>query len=153
MPILVELRPIPDSLEKAKQVGEDIVESRGVRMFGRNTVASSIAFLLDLAILWGLVALAGFPRMPAAVVAFIVPMVLFYFLEREWVFPETRRGVASGFVYFMLNVGIGFIVMLAVFWTLLQFTEIHYLIARVAASAVSGIVIFFLNGIFNFEEL
>ena len=140
-------------MEKAKQAGKDIAGSRGARMFGRNTVASTAAFLLDLSILWALVELAGFPDLAAAVVAFIVPMVVFYFLEREWVFPETRRGVASGFAYFMLNIGIGFIVMLAVFWSLLQFTELHYLLARVAASVVSGIVIFLLNGFFNFKEL
>lgn len=122
-------------------------------MFGKNTVASTIAFVLDLAILWCLVELAGFPRVPAAVIAFIVPMVVFYFLEREWVFPGTQRGVASGFVYFALNVGIGFVVMLAIYWSLLLFTDIHYLIARVAASVVSGIVIFLLNGFFNFKQL
>jgi putative flippase GtrA len=122
-------------------------------MFGKNTVASTLAFLLDLAILWGLVELVGFSRVPAAIVAFAVPMVLFYILEREWVFPGTKRGVASGFVYFMINIGIGFLVMLAVFWGLLLVTDLHYLIARVAASVVSGIVIFILNGVFNFKQL
>lgn len=121
--------------------------------FGRNTVASTISFVLDLAILWCLVELLAFPRVPAAVVAFLVPMVVFYFLSREWVFPETHRGVASGFVYFALNVGIGFVVMLATFWSLLEWTQIHYLLARVIASMISGIVIFLLNGFFNFKQL
>ena len=122
-------------------------------MFGRNTVASTIAFVLDLAILWALVELLEIPRVIAAVIAFIVPMIVFYLLSRFWVFAGTSRNVASGFAYFMLNVGIGFVVMLAVFWALLQFTEIYYLIARVAASVVSGIVIFLLNGYFNFKQL
>lgn len=122
-------------------------------MFGRNTVVSTGAFLLDLLILWGLVEIAGFPRVPAAVLAFFVPMSIFYILERIWVFPGTDRGVAKGFVYFMVNIGIGFVVMLGVFWALLLLTDLHYLIARVAASVVSGIVVFFLNGIYNFEEL
>ena len=122
-------------------------------MFGRNTVASTIAFLLDLAILWCLVEIVEFHRVPAAVVAFIIPMIIFYVIEREWVFPDTKRGVAIGFVYFAVNIGIGFVVMLAVFWALLLVTDLHYLIARVAASVVSGIVIFLLNGIFNFKQL
>ena len=122
-------------------------------MFGRNTVASTIAFLLDLAILWSLVELAEFPRVPAAVIAFVIPMIVFYIIEREWVFPGTTRGVASGFVYFAINIGIGFAVMLAAYWSLLLLTDIHYLIARVAASVVSGIVIFVLNGVFNFKQL
>ena len=144
---------IPGALEKAKEIGEDIAGNRGVRMFGRNTVASTIAFLLDLLILWSLVELAELAHLPAAVIAFLIPMVLFYILSREWVFPGTRRGVATGFVYFVLNIGIGFVVMLAVFWALLHFTELYYLLARISASIVSGIVIFFLNGVFNFKEL
>lgn len=129
------------------------VLNRGLRMFGRNTVASTIAFALDLAILFALVELLAFPRVAAAAVAFLVPMAVFYVLSREWVFPGTHRGVASGLIYFLLNIGIGFVVMLAVFWSLIQFTDIHYLIARVAGSIASGIVAFFLNGIFNFREL
>lgn len=122
-------------------------------MFGRNTVASTIAFMLDLAILWALVEFVGIPRMVAAVIAFVIPMVVFYFLSREWVFPGTKRNVFSGFVFFAVNVGIGFVVMLAVFWALLEFTGLYYLLARIAASVVSGIVMFFLNGYFNFKEL
>ena len=140
-------------MARAKEVGSEITSKRGLKMFGKNTVASTIAFLLDLAILWALVELLAFPRVPAAVVAFLVPMVVFYFLEREWVFPDSDRKMASGFVYFAINIGIGFLVMLAVFWSLLEFTTLHYLLARIAASAVSGVVIFLLNGVFNFKQL
>lgn len=122
-------------------------------MFGRNIVASSIAFVLDLAILWLLVEYAGFPHVPAAAIAFVIPLIVFYFLQREWVFPETERGVAAGFAYFLVNMGIGFGAMLAVFWALLEFTEIYYLIARVLASVVYGLVVFVLNGVFNFKQL
>ena len=43
--------------------------------------------------------------------------------------------------------------MLGVFWALLEFTELHYLVARVAASVVYGLLLFALNGRFNFKEL
>ena len=122
-------------------------------MFGRNTVASTISFVLDLAILAALVELAGVPHVVAAAIAFIIPLIVFYFLQREWVFPGTDRGMASGFVYFLINMGIGFAAMLAVFWTLLELTDLHYLIARVLASVVYGIVVFVLNGVFNFKQL
>lgn len=122
-------------------------------MFGRNTVASTFTFLVDLAILWSLVELAGVAHVYAAVIAFIIPMILFYVIEREWVFPGTDRGVATGFVYFVINVAIGFAAMLATFWTLLEFTGLHYLVARILASVVYGVVLFVLNGRFNFKEL
>jgi putative flippase GtrA len=136
-----------------KAAGKEIAGSRQARMFGRNTVASTISFLLDLAILAALVELAGVPHVVAASIAFIIPLIVFYFLQREWVFPGTHRGVASGFVYFLINMGIGFAAMLAVFWTLLEVTELHYLVARVLASVVYGIVVFVLNGVFNFKQL
>jgi putative flippase GtrA len=144
---------IPNKLEEAAQTGKDIVTSSAARMFGRNTVASTFTFLLDLLILWSLVEFAGLPHVPAAIIAFVVPMIVFYVLSREWVFPGTERGVAMGFVYFAVNIGIGFVVMLGVFWALLELTDIHYLIARVVASVVYGIVLFLLNGIFNFKQL
>ena len=122
-------------------------------MFGRNTVASTIAFGLDLAILWCLVELLAFPHIIAATVAFIIPLIIFYVLLREWVFPDSDQGMAKGFAYFLVNVGIGFAAMLATFWTLLEITELHYLLARVAASVVYGVVLFLLNGFFNFKQL
>lgn len=122
-------------------------------MFGRNTVASTIAFALDLAILWALVELAGIAHVPAATIAFVLPLIVFYFLQREWVFPGTHRGIAAGFAYFLINTAIGFAAMLATFWALLELTDLHYLLARVAASVVYGLLLFFLNGRFNFKEL
>ena len=122
-------------------------------MFGRHTVASTITFLLDLAILWSLVELLDVAYLPAALIAFVIPMTLAYVIEREWVFPGTQRGVVKGFFYFALNIGIGSAVMFATFWALLELAGVHYLIARVAASVVSGILIFLLNGLFNFKQL
>jgi putative flippase GtrA len=122
-------------------------------MFGRNTVASIIVFAFDILLLWGLVALLDVAYVPAAVIAYAIAMSLFYVIARKWVFPDSDQSVARGFVYFLVNVGIGFLVMLAVYWSLIHFVELHYLIARLAASAVSGIVIFLLNAVFNFKEL
>ena len=153
-------RTISTRLEKAKDAGRDLKElgeaavaSRPARMLIRNTVASIGVFLLDLAILASLVELAGFAHVPAAVVAFVIPLIVFYFLQREWVFPGTDRGVAKGFVYFLINMGIGFAAMISVFWTLLEMTDLHYLIARVLASVVYGLVVFVLNGMINFKQL
>lgn len=131
----------------------EIAEDRRVRMFGRNTIASAITLLLNLAILWVLVEFASVPRIPAAAAAFVLPLIAFYFLQREWVFPDTDRRPAKGFAYFLINVGIGFAAMLSVFWALTELAQIHYLVARVAASGVYGLLLFLLNGRFNFGEL
>ncbi len=75
-------------------------------------------------------------------------------------FPSARVGLSRNgegrcqrICYFPVNVGIGFAAMLGVFWTLLELTELHYLVARVAASVVYGVLLFALNGRFNFKEL
>lgn len=140
-------------IETVKEAGKTAVDGRTLRMFGRHTIASTIAFAFDLALLWCLVELLDVAYLPAAILAFILPMTLAYILEREWVFPGSRRGVAKGYLYFAINVGIGSLLMLATFWALIHFAGFHYLIARVLASCVAGIAIFLLNGLFNFKQL
>ena len=125
----------------------------GWRKFGRNTLASTATFLLDLAILWTLVEWLSLPYVPAAVLAFVIPLTVFYFLQREWVFGETDRSVGKGLAVFALTVGVSFVAMLATYWALIEFASFHYLLARVLASVVYGLLLFFLNGRFNFHEL
>lgn len=139
--------------QSMERLGARLTRKRTARMFGRNTVASTITFLLDLGILWLLVELVSVPQLIAAVIAFAIAMILFYILSRCWVFPDSGRNAGSGFAYFLFNIGIGFLVMFAVFWALLQWTELFYLLARIIASIVSGVVIFLLNGIFNFKQI
>jgi putative flippase GtrA len=141
------------SFDAARKMAEAVAGGRVARMFGRHTVASSIAFALDLALLWSLVELLEVAHLPAGIIAFFVPLTLFYFLSREWVFPGSRRGVVKGYAYFVLNVGIGSVLMLATFWSLMVFAGLHYVVARILASFVAGIVVFLLNGIFNFRQL
>ena len=123
------------------------------RMFGRNTLASAFTFSLDLGILWLLVEWVGVPQLLAAAIAFIPAMIVFYFIQKQWVFAGNDRDTLKGFGYFSLNVVLGYISMLAIFWLLLEFVQVHYLISRLAASVVYGLLLFFLNGKFNFKKL
>ena len=124
---------------------------RLARIFGRNTAASILAFGFDVALLWIGVEYLGLPPLPTAAVAFMIAMSLHYVLARIWVFPNAERGLASGYLYFLVNAGVGLVVTLAAFWALTEWTEIHYLIARVIASVAAGILVFGLNAVFNFK--
>lgn len=126
---------------------------RGGRLFVRNTLASTLTFGIDIALLWFLVERAGAERIVAAAFAFLVAISLHYLLARIWVFRGSGRGLASGYVYFLTNAGIGLIVTLGLFWLLLELTPLHYLISRGISSVAAGIVVFFLNAIFNFKQL
>ena len=128
-------------------------EARVARLFGRNTVASFFAFGIDVALLWLAVELAGAPYLPAAAVAFLIAMSIHYLLSRIWVFRGSERGMAAGYAYFLMNAGIGLVVTLGAFALLMELAGLHYLIARVLASVVAGILVFFLNAVFNFKAL
>ena len=135
------------------EVGARVAESRSARLFGRNTVASFFAFAIDIALLFTLVEAVGLTYLPAATIAFLFAMSVHYFIARLWVFKESDRGLASGYVYFLMNAGIGLVVTLAVYWAMINLLGIYYLIARIVASIAAGILVFTLNAVFNFKEI
>ena len=135
------------------KAGSKVAESRGARLFARNTVASFFAFGIDVAILWALVEWLGVGYIPAAAVGFLIAMSIHYVLSRVWVFRSTERGIATGYAYFLMNAGIGLVITLSVFAALVSFTPVYYLFARVLSSVAAGVVVFFLNAVFNFKEL
>ena len=122
-------------------------------MLARNTAVSFVVFGFDLALLWLLVELGGMDKVLAVTLAFIVANVLHYALARVWIFRGTDRAVASGLVYFMVNAVIGLGVTVAAFWLLTNLTPLHYLVARILASVVSGLTTFALNALLNFRSL
>ena len=128
-------------------------EARAARLFGRNTVASFFAFGIDVALLWLAVEWGGAPYLPAAAIAFLIAMSIHYVLSRIWVFRGSERGMAKGYVYFLINAGIGLVVTTGAFALLMEAAGLHYLIARILASVAAGILVFFLNAVFNFKAL
>lgn len=125
----------------------------GTELFVRNSVASIVAFAFDLALLWLLIQEVHINDLVAVSVAFLLAMTLHYVLARIWVFRGTDRGVASGYAYFVMNAVIGLTVTLALFAVMTRLTGLHFLASRAVASVVAGIVVFFLNAIFNFRQL
>jgi putative flippase GtrA len=123
------------------------------RMLVRNTVVSTGAFALGLAVLWLLVQRFDVPEVPAAAVSFLVANTLHYVLGRAWIFRGTKRGVRSGYVIFLVNAAIGLAITVSTFAALLQFTDIHYLVARVIVSVFAGLAIFALNASLNFRQV
>ena len=106
-----------------------------------------------MALLWLAVEWGGAPYLPAAAIAFLIAMSIHYALSRLWVFRGTRRGMAAGYVYFLMNAGIGLVVTIGAFALLMEWAGLHYLVARVLASVAAGVLVFFLNAVFNFKAL
>jgi putative flippase GtrA len=122
-------------------------------MLVRNTIVSCGAFAFDLALLWALVRWADMGKLPAAAIGFIAANTLHYALGRSWIFRGTDRGVASGYVYFLVNAAVGLAVTMVLYAAVLRFTSIDYLVARVIVSVFAGLTVFVLNAVLNFRRL
>lgn len=121
-------------------------------LLARNTIVSCGIFAFDIALLWVLVQV-GVGKVAAAALAFVIANSIHYAFGRGWIFQGTDRAVASGYVYFLINAGIGLVITISLFAALIRWTPINYLAARVLVSVVSGLTVFLLNGIFNFRRL
>lgn len=122
-------------------------------MLVRNTIVSCVAFGFDLALLWAMVTWAGMDKLLAAALGFIAANTLHYVLGRTWIFRGTDRGVAAGYVFFLVNAGVGLALTVGLYALFLRYTTIEYLVARVLVSIVAGLVVFVLNAVLNFRRL
>jgi putative flippase GtrA len=122
-------------------------------MLARNTIVSCGIFALDIALLWVLVEQGGMGKVAAAVVAFIIANSVHYGFGRSWIFRGTDRAFASGYVYFLVNAGIGLVITISLFAAMIRWTPINYLVARVLVSVISGLTVFLLNAVLNFRRL
>ena len=68
-------------------------------------------------------------------------------------FRGTERAFASGYFYFLVNAGIGFVITISLFAMMIRLTSVNYLVARVAVSVIAGLTVFLLNAVLNFRRL
>ncbi|MGZ8999218.1 MAG: GtrA family protein [Allosphingosinicella sp.] len=130
-----------------------LLSFKAAAMLGRNTVVSCFTFLTGLALMWALVEKAATGKVPAAAISFLFATSLHYLLGRSWIFKGTDRGVTSGYVYFLINAGLGLVVTTGLFAAMIALTPINYLVARILVSLVAGLVMFLLNATLNFRRL
>jgi putative flippase GtrA len=133
-------------------LGRRLLSRHAANLLARNTIVSCGIFAFDIALLWALVQL-GMGKVSATALAFIVANSLHYAFARGWIFRGTDRATAEGYVYFLINAGIGLVITVTLFAALIRWTPINYLIARVLVSVVSGLTVFVLNAVFNFRRL
>lgn len=130
-----------------------ILSRRAGAMLWRNTVVSCSVFALGLWLLWALVDVAHWGKMTALVVSMGLAQTLHYVLGRSWIFRGTQRAWAHGYVYFLVNAGIGMLVTYGLFWAMIRWTPVNYLAGRVVISLVAGLTTFVLNAALNFRQL
>jgi len=133
--------------------GERLWSWHAALLLGRNTVVSTLTFLLGLALLWLLVEFAAVDSRLATGVTFLFATTLHYTLGRTWIYRGTERGIVSGYGFFLFNAGVGLVLTVALFDALVYYTSIHYLVIRVIVSVVAGLAMFLLNAVLNFRRL
>ena len=119
----------------------------------RNTVVSTFIFGFDLLLLWLLVKQGGMDKVVAAAIAYVIANSLHYLFGRWWIFQGTERKPVSGYVYFFVNAGIGFLITMALFAAFVAVLPAYYLVGRVLVSVVSGLTVFVLNAVLNFRTV
>ncbi|CAM3032986.1 GtrA/DPMS transmembrane domain-containing protein [Sphingomonas antarctica] len=122
-------------------------------MLGRNTVVSTAVFVFDMALLWALVELLGMDKILAAAIGFVAANSAHYAFGRSWIFAGTDRAVLTGYLFFLINSGVGMVITLGMYAAFLAWTPINYLVARVIVSLFAGLAVFLLNAILNFRRL
>jgi len=144
-----------DEAEKrpARGLAARLFSREAAAMLARNTVVSCGAFAFDILLLWALVSLAEWSKLEAAALGFVAANTLHYALGRSWIFRGTERGIAGGYVYFLINAGIGLCVTMTLYAAFLRYTPINYIVARVVVSVFAGLAVFVLNAVLNFRRL
>lgn len=126
---------------------------KAAAMLWRNTVVSTLVFGISVGLLWVLVEFFGMSEVAAAAIGFVTANSLHYALGRAWIFRGTDRAIASGYLYFFFNGGLGLAITVGLYALLLQYTPIDYLVGRIVVSVFAGLVMFALNALLNFRRL
>jgi putative flippase GtrA len=144
--------PLPEA-PRPRGLIERLLSRQAAVLLARNTVVSCGVIGLNLVLLWLLVEYLAMDELPAAAIAFVIANSFQYAFGRAWIFRGTERGVASGYLYFFVNAGIGLVITLTLYAALLEYTSIHYLVARIIVSVFAGLTVFLLNATLNFRQL
>ena len=102
----------------------------------RFLAAGGTTFLLELAVLYGLVEFLGVYYLLAAAIAFTIAVAANYVLCLRWVFrggrPQNRKMMVLFLGSSVAGLGINQLCM----WTMVSWLGFHYLIAKVISTAV-----------------
>jgi putative flippase GtrA len=119
--------------------------------FLRNALISFPTFVCDLVLLVFLVRYVHLGYLPATVVAFLTANVASYILARTLVFPESRRGLRAGFVYFLAIAAFSTLMLTPLMWVLVGVFHFYYVVSRILAASIVGVGGYLLNLLFNFR--
>lgn len=119
--------------------------------FARYAIVGTATFLIDFLLLWVFVELVHIHYIVSTALAFIIGVSFNYFLSRRWVFKHSTQTHIAGYLYFLKFAAIGMTTIVVLMWVVKEYTDIHYLIARVLIAGIVGIANYVANLYFNFK--
>ncbi len=108
-----------------------------VRQFARYLAVGGVAFAVDFSFLYGLTEFGRYSYLTSAAIAFLLGLIVNYWLSRAWVFD--RRAVSNTgleFVLFSLVGIIGLGVNQSVIWFATETMQLHYMLAKLATAGI-----------------
>ena len=119
--------------------------------FLRNVAISLPMFIVDLAMLYGLVHYTHMQYLVATIVTFLTANAISYFLARRLVFLETQRGLKAGLVYFLAIATLSALAITPLMWLFVTVFHIDVILSRVVTASSVGLAGYVLNLVFNFR--
>jgi putative flippase GtrA len=137
----------------ASSLPRRFLSRQAARLFAQNAVAGTASFVFGLFLMWLCVDVWAINDVWAAGLSFLTATSVHYVIARTWVFRGTKRRLALGYGYFLVNAGVGLLITVLGFAALMRWTAMNYLVARTVVSVVAGVAIFVLNASLNFKRL
>lgn len=121
------------------------------RRFIQYTGAGGSTFLLDLALVYGLITYLHFSEAVAVALGFLIAITVNFFISYHWVFRGTKRARSTGYLFFVGLAMIGLSVVVSGTLFLYQTFDLSLYLARILVAGVVGTANFLLNNFFNFR--
>jgi putative flippase GtrA len=106
-------------------------------------------FALDLLLYWYLKE-NGIHYLSAATIAFLLSVSLNYILSRSLVFHESSRHFGTGYLYFLLITGGGWVLTIALLQFFVEQEGFGFYVGRIIAGIIVGMFNYTVNYFFNF---
>ena len=122
------------------------------KRFIQYTIASGIATLFDIVLIWLLTEFAQLFYLLSATISFILVSSLNYSINYVWTFKGNKARKLKGLLSFTSIGAIGLILTLLIMAFLVEILSVHYLIARVIAAFLVLIWNYTLNRLVTFKD-
>lgn len=117
----------------------------------RYSIVGILSFSIDLLLLYLITDKIGFFYLGSATISFILATTFNYILNRKWGYRETKRSNTFAYSSFFLVNLTGLIIVLSLLALFVEVFQFHYILSRIFAGLIAGLIDFLLNTIITFH--